>query len=52
MGVNMLVIRGGRERARAEFAALLDQAGLTLADVITTGPTVVLVEARPVGRGQ
>jgi hypothetical protein len=48
MDVNMLVIHGGLERSRAEFAALLDEAGFALADVIITGSTVDLVEARPV----
>jgi hypothetical protein len=48
MDVNMLVIHGGLERSRAEFAALLDKAGFALADVIITGSTVDLVEARPV----
>jgi hypothetical protein len=48
MDVNMLVIHGGLERTRAEFAALLDEAGFALADVIITRSTVDLVEARPV----
>jgi hypothetical protein len=48
MDVNMLVIHGGLERTRAEFAALLDEAGFALGDVIITRSTVDLVEARPV----
>ena len=44
----MLVIHGGLERTRAEFAALLREAGFALTDVILTGSTVDLVEARPV----
>jgi hypothetical protein len=38
----------GDERTRAEFAALLDEAGFALAEVIITGSTVDVVEARPV----
>ena len=48
MDVNMLVIHGGLERTRAEFARLLAEAGFALADVIITGSTIDLVEARPV----
>ena len=48
MDVNRLVIHGGVERARAEFAALLDEAGFALADIILTGSAVDLAEARPV----
>jgi hypothetical protein len=47
MDVNMLAIHGGLERTRAELAALLDEAGFALTDVIVTGSTVDLVEARP-----
>jgi hypothetical protein len=48
MDVNMLVIHGGLERTRAEFAALLEKSGFALAQVVTTGSVVDLVEARPV----
>jgi orsellinic acid C2-O-methyltransferase len=37
--INMLVCTGGRERTKAEFAALLDAAGLRLADVTAVGPS-------------
>jgi O-methyltransferase domain/Dimerisation domain len=48
MDVNMLVIHGGLERTRDEFAALLHEAGFALTDVILTRSTVDLVEARPI----
>jgi hypothetical protein len=48
MDLNMLEIHGGLERTRAEFDALLSEASFALTDVILTGSTVDLVEARPV----
>jgi hypothetical protein len=46
--LNMLVAPGGRERDRAEYAGLLDAAGLRLARVVPTGTDVFVMEARPV----
>jgi O-methyltransferase domain/Dimerisation domain len=40
--LNMLVMPGGRERTREEFAALFDSAGLRLADVYPAGPMAVI----------
>jgi 2-polyprenyl-3-methyl-5-hydroxy-6-metoxy-1,4-benzoquinol methylase len=45
--LNMLVVTGGRERTEAEYAALLDAAGLRLARVVDTGTPVAILEARP-----
>ena len=43
--LNMLVGPGGRERTEAEYAALLDAAGLRLTRVLDTGTPHSVVEA-------
>jgi hypothetical protein len=45
--LNMLVVAGGRERTAAEYAALLEAAGLRLARVVDTGTPMAIIEARP-----
>jgi len=45
--LNMLVMRGGRERNEDEFRTLLGRAGFGLARVIPTSSAVSVVEARP-----
>jgi O-methyltransferase domain/Dimerisation domain len=45
--VNMLAVTGGRERTRAEFAALFETAGLALNQVIPTPALVSVIEAVP-----
>jgi hypothetical protein len=44
--LNMLVVPGGRERTREEFAALLEASGLRLERVLDAG-TFSVVEAAP-----
>jgi hypothetical protein len=44
--LNMLVAPGGRERTRAEYAALFERAGLVLTDVVPTARDVFLIVAR------
>lgn len=46
MDLAMLVMTGGRERSEPEFQALLGRAGLRIANVISTGTEVSLIEAR------
>jgi hypothetical protein len=46
--LNMLVGDGARERDRAEYARLLDAAGLRLTRVVPTGTDVFVLEARAV----
>jgi hypothetical protein len=46
--LNMLVMRGGRERNEDEFRTLLERAGFRLARVIPTSSAVSVVEGRPV----
>ena len=38
---------GGRERTEAEFRALLEAAGLTLAGIVPTTAPVSVLEVRP-----
>jgi SAM-dependent methyltransferase len=45
--VNMLVVTGGRERTKIEFAALCEAAGLELNRVIATQALVSVIEAVP-----
>ena len=45
--INMLVTVGGQERTEAEYAALLQAAGLEMARAIPTGSPLSLVEAVP-----
>jgi O-methyltransferase domain len=46
--LNMLVMRGGRERSEDEFQTLLERAGFRLTRVIPTSSAVSVVEGRPV----
>ena len=48
--INMLVMVGGRERTRAEYARLLEAAGLELARVIPTRAPLSILEAVPQSR--
>lgn len=45
LDVNMLVVTGGRERTRAEFADLFARAGLRLARVVPTACPLSILEA-------
>ena len=45
--LNMLVVPGGRERTRDEFAALFGAAGLRLVDVVATAAGVLLFTGEP-----
>jgi len=47
MDLNMLVVTGGRERTRSEFAALFAQAGFQAPRVIPTKSPFSLLETRP-----
>jgi len=47
LDLNMLVMTGGRERTKAEFADLLDDAGYKLTRIIPTMAPQSIVEARP-----
>ena len=47
MDLHMLALLHGRERTRAEFAALLAAAGLRLGGVVDTSAGVSVLEARP-----
>ncbi|NUR88049.1 MAG: hydroxyneurosporene methyltransferase [Nonomuraea sp.] len=44
----LAIFNGGTERSREEYAALLDRAGLRLAEVVELGSGANLIEARPV----
>jgi O-methyltransferase domain/Dimerisation domain len=45
--LNMLVMLGGRERTREEFAGLFAAASLTLVRTTSVGPRYSLIEAKP-----
>ncbi len=46
--LNMLVMTGGRERTEAEFNALLEEAGLRVARIVTAPPTAFsVIESLP-----
>jgi hypothetical protein len=45
--LNMLVMPGGRERTREEYAALLAAAGFALRDVVPTGTGLAVIEGAP-----
>ena len=45
--LNMLVVPGGRERTREEFAALFAEAGFSLEAVVPTGTRLCLIEGVP-----
>jgi hypothetical protein len=47
MDLHMLLLLHGRERTRAEFAALLGAAGLRLTAAVATPAGVSVIEARP-----
>jgi O-methyltransferase domain/Dimerisation domain len=47
LDLNMLVMTGGRERTKAEFAALLDAAGFRLAKIVPTIAPQCVIEAIP-----
>jgi predicted O-methyltransferase YrrM len=46
--LNMLVVAGGRERTREEFAALFEAAALRLVDVVSTSAGVLVLTGEPV----
>jgi hypothetical protein len=48
LDIHMLVSAGGRERTRAEYAALLNEAGFRLERVVPTAAGPSIVEAVPV----
>ena len=45
--ITMMVLLGGKERTRDDFATLLEAAGLTLANVVYTPTSYSLLIARP-----
>ena len=45
--IAMLVLLGGKERTREDFAALFEAAGLTLTDIVCTPTAFSLLIARP-----
>lgn len=47
MDLHMLSLLRGRERTRAEFAALLEEAGFALVRTVPTGAGVHVIEAAP-----
>jgi hypothetical protein len=47
LDVSMMILTGGRERTRDEFAALLERAGLRLLRVLPTRAGVKILEAVP-----
>jgi O-methyltransferase domain/Dimerisation domain len=47
MDLNMMVMNGGRERTRDEFAALFAKAGLRLCTVVPTASMISIMEAVP-----
>src|SRR5262249_28864021 len=47
MDLNMLVINGGRERTRDEFAALFAQSGFRLISMTPTSTSVCVIEGVP-----
>ncbi|HTJ43421.1 MAG TPA: methyltransferase [Kofleriaceae bacterium] len=47
LDINMLVMTGGEERTREEYAALFAKAGFVLDRVVPASPTVAVIEARP-----
>jgi hypothetical protein len=49
LDLQMLVVTGGRQRTRAEYAALLESAGLRLARVVGTDSGESVIEAKPSG---
>jgi len=49
--LNMLVLPGGRERTREQFAALFDRAGFALTEAVSTGTRLFVIEGRPRASG-
>ena len=47
MDLMMMVITGGRERTRAEFAILLDETGFDIVSVTATHSMLSIIEAAP-----
>jgi hypothetical protein len=47
LDLNMMVMTGGRERTRGEFAALLNTAGFSLSRIIPTLAPQSVLEAIP-----
>ena len=45
--LNMLVMPGGQERTRGEFAALFAAAGFRLSQVVPTSSTISVIEGVP-----
>ncbi len=45
--LNMLVLTGGHERTAAEYRALLEGAGFTLAGIVPTATPLSVIEAQP-----
>jgi hypothetical protein len=45
--LNMLVMNGGRERTRDEFAALFEQSGFRLVSVTPTSTPLFVIEGSP-----
>jgi hypothetical protein len=43
----LMILMGGKERTKAEYAQLLGQAGFRLERVVPTGAPVSIIEARP-----
>jgi hypothetical protein len=49
LDLQMLVVTGGRQRTRAEYAVLLESAGFRVARVVATDSGESVIEARPPG---
>jgi hypothetical protein len=50
MDLNMMVMTGGKERTRDEFAAIFQAAGFQLTRVARTNTPVSVIEGRPIAR--
>jgi len=48
MDLNMMVITGGVERTREEYAAIMEAAGFRLTRVVPTRRPIAVIEASPV----
>jgi len=47
MDINMLVLIGGKQRTRQEYAALFDRAGFSFEREVDTGTGMSILEAVP-----